>query len=461
MRGTRRLAVGLLCLSLGLPALSSRPAAAEEDAVVRVRTGDHPTFGRVVFDFPGRVSYKLTRDGDRVRLRFEGAGRIGSVPSRARNIQRITGGEGQADLVVSPETTIHPWRMGNGIVIDVLDPGPDAAAGAGSPSEAPASRPQPDKSTAPAPAAEHPADVASVPADQPSRAASTQRLAIPEPTAAPVSVAKPIGVVSRQELPRPEAATEVAPRSTSSDAAPPALAGQSAPGQSAPGQPSQDFRRDDPARLSTAAAGPLALAVTRVAPPAGVVGSAISLPFGSGAGLAAFRRGDTVLLVFDEARPLDVAALRGDRIFGSATVQLLPTATVIRLHPPPGTELALARASSGWTVSAGTAANAVEAIEPVLTDRHLDFPTPAAGAVVSVSDPETGGLMLVGTLRQPGQGVPVARRTSEFVLLPTWQGIAVEPLSDKVLLRVLQSGFRLGAAPAGLALAASPPDAAA
>ncbi len=53
---------------------------------------------------------------------------------------------------------------------------------------------------------------------------------------------------------------------------------------------------------------------------------------------------------------------------------------------------------------------------------------------------------------------PFARRTSEFVLLPTWQGIALEPLSDNLFLRVGQSGFQIGAEPAGLALAASPPD---
>jgi hypothetical protein len=433
--------------------------ADEGDAVVRVRTGDHPTFGRVVFDFPERVAYKLTRDGDRVRLWFEGAGRIGSASSRAHNVLRIAGGDGQADLVVSPGTQIHPWRMGNGIVIDVLDAEPDAAAGAAPPAEAPPSRAQPEKSTAPAPAAEHPADVASAPASQPPRAASTQRPANSEAAAVPISEAKPVGTVPRQELPRPEPATQASGQSTSPDATAGVPAGQNSRGEPTP---SYQLPRAELARSSAAPAGPLALAVTRVAPPAGLVGSAISLPFGSTTGLAAFRRGDTALLVFDEPRPLDLAALRGDRIFGSAAIQLLPTATIIRFRPPPGTELVLARSSSGWTVAASTAAGSpAEAIEPVLADRRLDLATAVPGAVVSVSDLETGGLLLVGTLRQPGQGVPIARRTSEFVLLPTWQGVAVEPLSDKILLRVVQSGFQLGAAPAGLALAASPPDAAA
>ncbi len=460
MRGTRLLAVPLLCVYAALsPALG-----AEGDAEVRVRTGDHPGFGRVVFDFPERVSYKLSRDGDRVRLRFDGAGRIGSAPSRARNIQRITGGDSQADLIVSPATQIHPWRMGNGIVIDVLDPGPEPAAGATPPSGAPTPRSPPEKSSAPARGAEHPSDVAGAPTLPPSpvtaeRSASSRTVASPASDAKPAAPQEPPTQASPSPAPPGPAPPSPAPPSPAS--ASPASVGQDAVGQRGP---SQDLPRAEFAPASTvapAAGGPLALVVGRVAPPAGVVGSAISLPFGSATGLAAFRRGDTALLVFDEARPLDLAALRGDGVFGSASIQLLPRATVVRFHLPPGTELALARGSTGWIVTAATAVSAAEAIEPVLDNRHLDFTTALPGAVVSVSDPETGGMMLVGTLRQPGQGVPVSRRTSEFVLLPTWQGIAVEPLSDKILLRVVQSGFRLGAAPAGLALAAAPPDAAA
>ena len=467
MRRAGLLAIPLLWLCLGL--LAAPAAWGDDDAAVRVRSGDHPGFGRVVFDFPERVVFRLTREGDRVRLRFDGAGRIGSASSRARNVQRIIGGDGQADIVVSPATTIHPWRLGNGVVIDVLDPEPEVAAGAAPPSGAAAPPSPPDKSTAPAPAAAHPADVASAPAHPPLPAPEGGRPANAASVAMQTAEAGPAALspgLSRQEPPTPPTPSPVPgpPSSGPPSSGQPSSAQPSSVRQASDQRkPPQDLLRPDLARPPAPAgvAGPLALVVTRAALPPGVVGSAISLPFGSTTGLAAFRRGDTALLVFDEARPLDLAALRGDRVFGSAAVQLLPTATVIRFRPPAGTELAVARTPNGWTVTAGAAASPVEAIGPVLADRRLDFATAAPGAVVSISDPDTGGIVLVGTLRQPGQGVPVSRRTSEFVLLPTWQGIAVEPLSDKILLRVVQNGFQLTAAPAGLALAASPPDAAA
>ena len=62
---------------------------------------------------------------------------------------------------------------------------------------------------------------------------------------------------------------------------------------------------------------------------------------------------------------------------------------------------------------------------PWPTDR-LVLPAAAPGAVVSVADPDTGATLLVGTQRRDGQGVPAERRSPEFALLPTWQGVAVE-----------------------------------
>lgn len=207
--------------------------------------------------------------------------------------------------------------------------------------------------------------------------------------------------------------------------------------------------------------GPLALVATKLQPVPGAISSAISLPFGPDTGLAAFRRGETVLLVFDEPRPVDLEALRGDPVFGSATVQLLPAAAVIRFRPPPGTQLTLSRSPDGWSIGIGGAAPSIQPIGPVLANHEISFAAVAPGQVVSVADPETGGMLLVGTQRQPGQAVLVARRTTEFALLPTWQGLVIDPLADRVFLRVTQGGFLLGAEPGGLALAAAPPDEAA
>ena len=58
----------LLLSTLSLPVF---PAAAETAMVApELRIGSHPGFGRVVFDFPHFVDYRLSREGDRVLLRF-------------------------------------------------------------------------------------------------------------------------------------------------------------------------------------------------------------------------------------------------------------------------------------------------------------------------------------------------------------------------------------------------------
>jgi hypothetical protein len=72
--------------------------------------------------------------------------------------------------------------------------------------------------------------------------------------------------------------------------------------------------------------------------------------------------------------------------------------------------------------------------------------------VVAITDPRTGGTLLVGTQRASGQGVLIERRTPDLTLPMTGQGIVVEPLSDSVSLRITQAGFVLSGGETKLAL---------
>ena len=74
-------------------------------------------------------------------------------------------------------------------------------------------------------------------------------------------------------------------------------------------------------------------------------------------------------------------------------------------------------------------------------------PADQPGRVISVPDPLTGGVVLVGTQLAAGQGMPVARSAPEFGLLETWQGLAVKPLADALQLTPVQSGFVLALDP--------------
>ena len=163
--------------------------------------------------------------------------------------------------------------------------------------------------------------------------------------------------------------------------------------------------------------------------------------------------------MFDERRPIDIAALRRDPLFGTAEVRLLPAATLVRLKLPEGQELQLARQRGGWSVQAVTTTHP-EPIHPQVdtsdpSGPRLRLPA-AAGHVVAVPDSLSGATLLVGTLRQPGQALVVAQRAPEFTLLPTWQGIVVAPVADTLALHETTDGFILGSTQPGRGLALAP-----
>jgi hypothetical protein len=351
--------------AFGLAAAGWLALAEPAAAAVAVRAGNHPGFGRMVFDVAAGTDYSLSRDGDRVRLHFSGGAVIGTPVGIARNILSVTGGAGEVELTVVPGARVRPSRIGERVVIDVLDP----------------AKPDPGiVATLPLPP---------IPPDTPPALPPTAE------TAAPVS-ADP-GVAPTQP--------------TAALAEPPAAAPQ---------------------------IGPVALVAAKTAP------AAFSLPFGADVGAAALRRGNQALIVFDQKRPIDLTALRDDPVLATASVQLLPAATLIRLRLPEGMELALLRPSvNTWTVAMLPGPPAIRPIRPAKASKGVLLAQDAPGQVVSLADPINGVTLLLGTQRKPGQGLAVAHSTPHYALLPTWQGVAVQPLADSLSLRPAKDGFLL------------------
>jgi len=210
-----------------------------------------------------------------------------------------------------------------------------------------------------------------------------------------------------------------------------------------------------PVTLDAVPSGPVALVAIKVRPPAGLPGAAVLVPFTDRVGAAMFSRGPDTFVVFDQRRPIDLAALRDDPVFGSAVVTIYPAATVIRLVRQAGQSAILTPARTGWLISMVSATPRPTALTPVLINEGMTFPADAPGQVVAIADPVTGATLLIGTQRVSGQSVLTQRRTSEFELPVTGQGIVVEPLSDAIGLRITQTGFVLSGARNGLHL--SPP----
>ncbi len=185
----------------------------------------------------------------------------------------------------------------------------------------------------------------------------------------------------------------------------------------------------------------------------------ILLPYPASTGLALLRRGGEVLALFDSGEPLDLAGVRGDAAFSGLEVEALGNATLLRLPLAPPGQLRARRETGGWVLEAYRPAEphdlpgramAVEAEGGAASRLVVRASEP--GRVVPIIDPETGLPLLLGTVREAGQLMPVARRLPELDLPLTLLGGAVLARADHVTMRATAGGFLIGAAQAPLAL---------
>ncbi len=366
-------------------------------ARIALRVGIHPGFGRLAVIPPGKLPYALTRNGDVLHLRMPGGGGFGAPNRLPTNVTAITPTADELAIALAPGVLARAWRQGNTLLLDLYDPGSVPAADRLAAETLPPAAP-PAKA---APAAK-PSKPSATPAAMPAAMPAAQ------PAAQPTSLAT--------SLPPPVPAPRIVP---SNEAA-------LDPGPVATG-------------LAPAPVSPTGLMATAL--PDGAL-----FPYPADAGAASFRRGDWALLVFDQPKPLDLSALHDDPPFAGARLTLLPDATVLALPLPADRALAFERRREGWAVHVVDSSQAGPgALRPQGVGGVVTIAAAAPGSVVAVEDPETGGKLLVGTLRQGGPGLALGYRSPEFALLPSWLGVAVDPRSDRLGLRAVKAGFRLAA----------------
>jgi hypothetical protein len=373
------LVVLLLGLSSGWNAPRAQPL--QPDAakpVVSLRSGDHPSFGRIVLDLPSGVSARVRPGENRVAITIEG-GVPGAVADlrRPRNVTALATDGDRLEIVSVPGAMLRTSRLSGRLVIDFVD------------------------------AAANPSPASVLPSSVPK---------------SPHTVIDPT-------------------RGRSGDARYRSAEDAIAASRTPPPVPTSPSAHDRPAAPRSPAV-PTGIGIAATSQPAV---AAVTLPFPSTAGAAAFRRGDAAMVVFDERRPIDLAPLRDNPVFRGAAVTLLPAGTLLRVPLTPGRQIRLKRADSGWMVVAVEKAPPPEPARGAarLEDGRLFLPVDTPGQVVAIPDPLSGTTLLVGTQRAAGHGSPVERRAPEFELLATWQGVAVMPRSDTLALRPQVDGFAI------------------
>jgi hypothetical protein len=417
-----------LILVLSQPALGAGGREPASGPVI-LRVGAHPGYDRLVFDLPTGGSGMMTQDGAVLTLHFTTSGVPVMPTNETRNALSLRAGEAMVEVTVAAGVQIRRSQIHDRLVIDLLDQAPTAtlpASGDGRPT---------------------PVTPANGLTEYAQQLAPTSPQAYPPGTVAPRLAqrarARPTGILRS----RPEAISAAEWQDAKSSVAAPAPTNPtpSPAAQVAPVEPV--VSEPLPTAIPGGAIALAAVAVHASEPGAGLAGgeqtdaSVLKLPFTPQTGAAAFRLGDTAMLVFDERRPIDTARLRDDPRFGSAAVQLLQNGTLVMLDVPPGVEIKLSRSPTTWNVEFQSTGVPMAAIRPEVVNGELRLPVSAPGTVLSVPNPQTGGNLLVGTQLATGQGVTVARLSPSVALMPTWQGVVVDAASDAVVMREEADAF--------------------
>jgi hypothetical protein len=361
--------------------LFASPAPAER---VGVRLGEHPGHGRVVLDLASSgLPYRIEEEAGQALVRLGSQTELDlPAPRRPpRNIQGLSAEPDGLRIAIRPGARLRHFRLGNRVVVDVLDPS----------------------------------------------LASTARVPPPEVVAAHARARR-----MRPERPQP------APGDARAASPVPALVAPSAPAaftaMSLP-PPAQVAPRPPAVAVDLAVSGAMPVRSVRT-----LAGRALSLTLPPETGLAVLRRGDMLLVVLDQPHPLDLGPLRNDPVFGGADAVTTVEATILSLRIAAPAVLRPRREAGQWLLEAAREPDRQRSILAEAEEGRLILRVGGPGRPVPIVDPETGLPLLVGTVREAGQAFATSRSLPQVELLPTALGVAALARADSAALR--RSGDR-------------------
>ncbi len=428
------------------------PAAerAPSPPALRVRTGEHGSFHRLVFDWPEPVPYEVDAAEGRAVIRFGPAASLDAAALRRRlpddiALRAVDSDDGLRVALDLPEAArLRHFRSDGKVVVDVIRAGeapprprPDVAE-AGDGGEAP---PPPVKPQAPAPQPEATAAVAPVP-DPP-----LERL--PAEARHPLA---PLDPLSKARL-RPPSQPGRAPNFVVAQ-------GSATGGGGAEAETGAETAPDDGGvAAAPAAERPAVVDVPSPPPPPNRL-AALSFDWETPVAAAVFRRAGWLWIVFDAEQEVDLPAIE-DAGGGEVVsfVEQLPYdgLTVLRLITAPGVNPTVRRDGLAWLVDLAVQPHRPTTPIDVIpaTDGpsppHLMLAVPEGGPRLRILDPEVGDELLVVPVLPVGYGVHPAHDYPEFRLLATAQGVVMRPRAAGLEVTSAHEGIDI-ARPDGLAI---------
>ena len=289
-------------------------------------------------------------------------------------------------LVVPPSAKVRHFTSGPKVAVDILHDGKTEAKAPPRPEAKPGAKPEPKPEPKPAGKTEAKRKAA--------------RLQAPTP------------------LTKPAAARKTEPKTEPKTA-------ESSAGDTDPAMATKVVRRLPPEDQVRPLPGPQA-------PPAPEI--SIQLPWTRGAKAAAFRRGENIWLVFDRRAP-DGLRERVAPEFGPLKRLDQPAGTLLHFTAPAGFQPSLRRVDGAWTVRLNRRpVEPLQGLKAKFSDdlRSMLVPLTSAGPVLQVTDPSFGDRLFVVPVSGQGLGSGVERSLPEFNILPSFQGLVIQTLSDAI-----------------------------
>jgi len=370
---------------------------------VRVRTGAHDAYSRIVFDWPSNTKFEVVRDGGTATVKFAKPGRA-NVSTLARGRTRnvlgaetlMENGNLSVRLKVDATSQIKAFANGPKVVVDVYAPGSQAAA--------PSIAAPPVNATAQTAKAEEP----------------------PAPNSAPVVPVEPAGTVA----PSNGEAAQAAPLSLE-----PQTALSSASPSPAPSPVAEDARVETRAQARKITDGAVALKFNWDEP----------------VGAAVFRRGGELWVVFDKRAKIDTEALVRDGAGLIKSVEQVPSrnGAVLRMTTAESINPEIKRSGLAWVLEFMSQPLIPSA--PLQADAQPDSPlgarlfvaVPEPGNVIAFRDPEIGDNLVAVPVIPLGHGMSREWSYPQLKFLPSKQGVVVKPLSDDLRIRPLRQGVEV------------------
>ena len=378
------------------PATPMQPAP--DAPLIRVRTGAHEGYTRVVFDWPRRVGYRIDRSAGSATVIFDRRARVDLIRLKARPPRFISGldsttteGGLQVSLSIAESSRIKHFLSGPKVVLDVMAPSATEKA------ETPAAKPEP-----PAKVEEKKKEPGKEPGKEPEEPQLAEEAA-PEPAKPPAK--------------EPEKEPVAAETIGAAEAPPTSLV--------PPGQEGEAPAAAKPGSGVTTVEGPV--------------------------GAAVFRRAGYLWVIFDASTDVDLEALTragGNAIRGITRVPV-EQSTALRFHTVSGVNPLIRRDGLAWILEFGKQRLATPTPIQIQTEpsspvgARVFLPVAQPGHAVIIADPEVGDNFVVVPVIPLGHGVQGRRDYPQFTVFGTAQGVAILPRIDDLRVRALVQGVEL------------------